>query len=79
MIRVEAEVAGSGHPVAVRSLVLHHQQKGLIGVALVVEEIKGEIGDNIRAMTFYSTPPVWKNKLGLIIITLPRQLSDSHN
>jgi hypothetical protein len=54
-------------------LVLNHEHEGLVALALALEPIDGEIGDDIGAITVYPTFAVWKNHVGVVVKTLARE------
>ena len=49
-IIVQVQVPWSGHPIAVRRLVLHHQHKRLFRVPAFLKPLDREIGNNVSAI-----------------------------
>ena len=52
---------------------LNHEHEGLVALALVLEPIDSEIGDDVGAITVDATFTVWKNHVGIVVKTLARQ------
>lgn len=69
---VEIEVAQGGHPVAMRCLVLAHEEEGLVGVVLrlVFEPVDSHIGDDVGAVAEDLDFAIGGEEIGIVILAL---------
>ena len=69
-IFIEFEVAQGRHPVAVGSLMLAHEEEGLIGLGLFCEPVHGEVGDDVGAVAQGFFTAVGGEEVGVVVVAL---------
>ena len=65
-------MAQGGHPITMRRFMLDHHE-GLLGIAFFFQPVDRQIGHDICAIAVHSATTVGKDKVRVVIETLPRE------